>query len=106
MSTYLGFYLGHDSNVAVSVDGIIKYRKSERHFQDKHHRANYQFVLDTLKDWGISKIDFCAYSDGNRHNLGLCPIDSLACKGSLKEFKSDCIDHHYCLLYTSPSPRD
>jgi len=95
MTVLLGFYLGHDSNIAVSINGKIKYRKSERYFQKKHHKANLQFVFDTLNDWGIDKVDYCAYTDGNRQNLGICQKDEFFCDGSLKEFKSYCLDHHY-----------
>jgi len=95
MSIFLGFYLGHDSNIAVSIDGLIKYRKSERYFGVKHHKAKFDFVTSTLKDWGLSlkDIDYCAYSDGNRNNLGTCQPDELFCKGQL--LKSFCLDHHY-----------
>lgn len=101
MSVYLGFYLGHDSNVAVSIDGEVKYRKSERFFQKKHHRARYQFVLNTLKDWGIEKIDYCAYTDGNRQNLGECSENELFCQGFLKEFPSFCLDHHFAHILSN-----
>ena len=97
MAILLGFYLGHDSSIALSVDGIVKYRKSERRFGVKHHRADFGFVIDTLGDWGFSlrDVDFCAYTDGNRNNLGLCGADELFCEGRLEGVKSFCIDHHY-----------
>lgn len=101
MPTYLGFYLGHDSNIAVSVDGKIKYRKAERHFQKKHHKANLSFIFDTLKEWGISKIDFCAYTDGNRQNLGICNKNELYCSGFLSEFPNFCLDHHYAHILSA-----
>src|SRR5579859_4791469 len=93
MATYLGFYLGHDSNVAIAIDGHIKYRKSERHYGIKHHKATLDFVYSTLKDWGIKKVDYVCYKDGNRNNLGECKKDELFCKGILDN--SFCIDHHY-----------
>lgn len=93
----LGFYIGHDTNISLSIDGIVKYRKSERYFGIKHHKAKIDFVFQTLKDWGFSvkDIDYCAYSDGNRNNLGLCGENELFCNGKLTEIKSFCIDHHY-----------
>lgn len=101
MPTYLGFYLGHDSSVAVSVNGKIKYRKAERHFQKKHHKANLNFVFDTLKEWGIDKIDFCAYTDGNRQNLGMCNKNEFYCSGLLSEFPNFCLDHHYAHILSA-----
>lgn len=98
MSTFLGFYLGkHDSNLAVSIDGEIKYRKSERYFGEKHHHANMSFIEKTLNDWGIDHLDGIAYSDGNRNDLG-------SCIGLFEEFNTFnllnnpvkyCLDHHY-----------
>jgi len=94
MSTYLGFYLGHDSSIAVSIDGKIKYRKSERFLQEKHHKANEDFVWKTLKDWGVTKVDCCAYTDAD-NGRGGCAKDELFCSGILKEIPSFRLDHHY-----------
>lgn len=103
MSVFLGFYLGHDSSVALSVDGVVKYRKSERHLGLKHHKNNFGFVVETLSDWGFSlgDVDYCAYSDGNRNNLGLCDKDQLFCEGGLEGTKSFCLDHHYAHMLSS-----
>jgi len=97
MSVLLGFYLGHDSSVAISVDGLVRYRKAERHFGLKHHKADFGFVISTLNDWGftLGDIDFCAYTDGNRNNLGVCGGQELFCQGKLEGVKSFCVDHHY-----------
>jgi carbamoyltransferase len=97
MSIILGFYLGHDSNVALSVDGQVRYRKSERHSGLKHHKADFGFVIKTLRDWGFSlgDVDICAYTDGNRNNLGVCGEGELFCTGKIDGVKSFCIDHHY-----------
>ena len=91
----LGFYLGHDSNIAVSINGNIKYRKAERYYQQKHLKIGFDFVLQTLKDWNIDKVDYCAFTDGNRQNLGICKKDELYCKSNLSFFESFCLDHHY-----------
>lgn len=94
MPIYLGFYLGHDTNVAVSIDGKIKYRKSERFLQEKHHKATEDFVWSTLKEWGINKVDFCAYTDAD-NGRGGCKENELFCGGILKDVPNFRLDHHY-----------
>ena len=94
MSIYLGFYLGHDSSIAVSINGKVKYRKSERFFQIKHHKADESFIWDTLKDWGVNKVDYCAYTDFDNKRGG-CGKNELFCKGILKNIPSFRLDHHY-----------
>lgn len=98
MSVFLGFYLGkHDSNLAVSVNGRIRYRKSERYYGIKHHRADLSFILNTLNDWGISKLDGIAYSDGDRNNLGCAEgiFTELNNFDLLNNPPKYCLDHHY-----------
>lgn len=101
----LGFYLGHDSNIAISVNGKIRYRKSERFFGVKHHRATVQFLHRTLKEWGINQVDYCAYTNADyeptrNHPNAQCPETSLYCDGELQKYgvlsvPNLRVDHHY-----------
>ena len=100
MSILLGIYLRHDANIAVSVNGKVKYRKMERLIGEKHAPAAFDFVRQTLKDWGIEKVDHCAYCSATvTSNLckDTCSGDDLFNAGDLGNiFPSNyCIDHHY-----------
>lgn len=100
MSVLLGFYLGlHDSNVAVAIDGVVKYAKSERCTGIKHHHATLSFVEEMCKEWQIDSIDAICFSDGNRNGLGECPVGDLASEVApipgLDNVPTFCIDHHY-----------
>ena len=97
--TLVGFFLGkHDSNLICFHQDKIRYAKSERLLQTKHHRANLNFVIDQLKKWKISSIDGLAFSDGNRNGLGECPKDqlfTLCTVGALEAKRTFCLDHHF-----------
>lgn len=106
MSVLLGFYLGlHDSNVAVSIDGQIKYAKSERRTGIKHHRADLSFVTNICREWNIEAVDALCFSDGNRNGLGICPEGQLWCEvppiPGLPTVPTFCIDHHYCHMLSA-----
>ncbi|GAA6624256.1 carbamoyltransferase C-terminal domain-containing protein [Scytonema sp. NUACC26] len=98
---FLGFYLGyHDSNVAISVNGKVRYAKSERITGIKHHRSDISFIKEICTLWGIEKPDAIAFSDGNRNNLGSCELGELAkTVKPLPELWADVptfyIEHHY-----------
>lgn len=95
MPVYLGFHLGHDSNMAVAVDGKVRYRKLERISGDKHATSgDINFVFNTLGDWGIKNIDYCAYTNAD-NGSSQCEKEKFFCNGNIKEFKSFVIDHHY-----------
>lgn len=96
----LGFYLGqHDSNMALYEDGQVKYFKSERMFQIKHHKANLKWVEQVCQRNDFIP-DAIAYSDGNRNGLGVCEWGALeknmpAFSFLGRQIPAFCIDHHY-----------
>jgi carbamoyltransferase len=102
MSIYVAFHLGHDSNITASINGKIRYKKSERCLGLKHHRADLNFIFKTLQDWGIKKIDCCAYTRADWSPKGFrpaeqCKIDELFCVSNFTELNCKCfeVDHHY-----------
>jgi carbamoyltransferase len=103
MTVLLGIYLNHDANVAVSINGKIKYRKAERLLGEKHARANIDFVLNALKDWGITKVDHCAYCPSSVTLRDTCREDQLFGRGTLDKYFSSnfCVDHHYAHVLSS-----
>ena len=51
---FLGMHLGiHDTNISLYKDGKCYYAKYERHSGIKHGVGNLQWVIDTLKKWGV-----------------------------------------------------
>ena len=106
MSILLGFYLGlHDSSIAVAVDGVVKYAKSERITGIKHHRADIDFITKMCSEWGVDSVDAVAFSDGNRNGLGSCEIGELWCEIEpvLHYFSvpTFCLDHHFCHILSA-----
>jgi carbamoyltransferase len=104
---FLGFYIGyHDSSIAVSIDGKVKYAKSERITGIKHHKANLTFIKEVCDKWKIKTIDAVAFSDGNRNGLGCCNIDEFAkqvnpCLDFFGNIPTFCIDHHYAHILSA-----
>lgn len=103
MAILLGIYLRHDASVAVSVNGKVRYRKAERYRGNKHANAGLQFVFDTLKEWGIDKVDYCAYCPDNRNGHDTCQGTDLFNKGTLSDkFPNNfCVDHHYAHILSA-----
>lgn len=103
----LGVYIGwHDSNISLSVDGEVKYAKSERMTGIKHHKSTLSFIKEMCDTWGIQKPDAVAFSDGNRNGLGICDKGQLV--QPIKAFQdwwgdipSFCLDHHYSHILSS-----
>ncbi len=96
--TLVGIYIGnHDSNIAVSIDGNVKYLKSERVTGVKHHKADLKFFNNILESWKIKSIDAIAFTDGNRNGLGSCEHNQLfkQVDSFYKDIPTFCIDHHY-----------
>ncbi len=94
----LGVYLGnHDSNIAISIDGKVKYLKSERVTGVKHHKANFDYFKNVLASWKIKSIDAIAFTDGNRNGLGCCEHNQLFKQITplYENIPTFCIDHHY-----------
>jgi carbamoyltransferase len=81
----LAFYLGHhDSNLALYDGDRLRYIKSERALQVKHHHATLSWVAQVCEAARIVP-DAIAFSDGNRNNLGVF--------GS--RIPTYCVDHHF-----------
>ena len=101
----LGFYLGrHDSNLSFYDEGL-KYIKSERQFQVKHHHASLQWVEQICLDNNFVP-DVIAFSDGNRNELGSCKGDQLykeipGFKLLGKNIPTFCLDHHYAHMLSA-----
>jgi carbamoyltransferase len=60
----------HDSSVAASINGKLKYSKFERECGSKHARAPEGWFWKTLTRWGIdlTKIDVLVETDGGHFN--------------------------------------
>ena len=103
MSILLGIYLRHDASVAVSINGKVKYRKAERYTGVKHANAGLKFVFDTLREWGITKVDFCAYCPDNKNGIDTCQDTELFNKGKIADMfpNSFCVDHHYAHILSA-----
>ena len=53
---FLGMHIGiHDSNISLYKDGKCYYAKNERHSGKKHGVGNLQWIIDTLKKWGVDE---------------------------------------------------
>ena len=53
---FLGMHIGiHDSNISLYKDGKCYYAKHERHSGQKHGVGNLQWIIDTLKKWGVDE---------------------------------------------------
>ncbi|HEX3043682.1 MAG TPA: carbamoyltransferase, partial [Bacillota bacterium] len=94
----VGFYIGnHDTNIAVSIDGKVRYLKTERVTGEKHHKADLGYLKRVLETWKINHIDAIAFSDGNRNNLGCCEPNQLFKQVDpiFDNVPTFCIDHHY-----------
>lgn len=95
----LSFYLGlHDSNVTL-FDGTVKYFKSERMTQIKHHHASLEWVNQICESQNFTP-DAVAYSDGGRNKLDQQPedqtwikVDNITIRGA--SVPAFCLDHHY-----------
>ena len=60
----------HDTSIAALIDGEFKYRKSERAFGIKHHKANDEWFKSVLDEWGIDEKDSkVVYTDSGRNRL-------------------------------------
>lgn len=102
---FLAFFLGyHDSNVAIAVDGKVKYIQSERLTGLKHHQADIAFVKEICDAWGIHHFDAIAFSDvGNHHKMGTCEVHEFAKEvqplwENVPTFR---VDHHYAHILSA-----
>ena len=115
----LSFYGGHDANLSFydSSQNKLKYIKEERERGIKHYNP-YEGIQDknkrqeTVLNFVRSKCesenfepDVIIFTDGNRANIGVCPIDTLYEQKSNNMFVKHgfdpsceiyCVDHHYC----------
>src|SRR6185369_3410113 len=96
----LAFYLGHhDSNLALFDGDRLRYIKSERAFQAKHHHATLNWVAQVCEAAHFVA-DAIAFSDGNRNNLGVCDPGRLFQQVSGfslfgRGVPAYCVDHHF-----------
>lgn len=77
----------HDTSLCVFHNGKVKYLKSERVFQHKHHHADVRWIEHILSRWGITKIDHLVSSIKISLNIGVKKISV--------------IDHHEAHLYSN-----
>lgn len=92
----------HDTSIAALIDGKFKYRKSERHLNVKHHEANSDWYQETLRDWGIDKIDRLVYTDkGTRLRTGSIIRKPYHGEEFIKEKDGICLDHHMAHMHST-----
>lgn len=94
----------HDSSVAVSINGKLKYAKYERDVGIKHGIAPESWFYKKLSEWGIENPDLIVETDG-----GLCShhdVHRLPLNGDLCYLRRDGIyilDHHTAHAYSQNS---
>ena len=60
----------HDTSIAALIDGRFRYRKSERAFGIKHHKADDKWFKSVLDEWGIDEKDSkVVYTDSGENRL-------------------------------------
>jgi carbamoyltransferase len=92
----------HDTSICALIDGKFRYRKSERHLQVKHHEATDIWYKQTLKDWGITKIDTLVYTDkGTTLNGGKIIRKPYGGQSFIDEGNKICLDHHTAHQYST-----
>lgn len=94
---YLGFFIGnHDSNATVVKNGKIYYEKSERNKNEKHHRAEINWIDEIKSKYNIEPDQVCV-TDGNRNDLGECSSDNLFAQHR----NLHVIDHHFAHILSA-----
>lgn len=92
----------HDTSIAALVDGEFRYRKSERHLKIKHHEADDEWYNQTLKDWGIDRIDKLVYTDKGTYledgSIVRKPYDG---ETFINDGNNICLDHHTAHMYST-----
>ena len=78
--------------IAIITDQHFGARKSSRIFHDFFKRFYRNVFFPTLKERGITTVLDLGDTFDNRRNLDI--------------WAAQWATHNYCLLYTSPSPRD
>jgi predicted NodU family carbamoyl transferase len=96
----------HDTSICALIDGQFRYRKSERHLGIKHHEANAQWYIDTLKDWGVDKIEALAYTHKGPKGRGRKPYhgEEFLLNESFPGIECDnviCLDHHTAHVHST-----
>jgi carbamoyltransferase len=116
----LGIYIGgHDSNIAISIDGKVQYFKFERITGIKHAKIGLKEACEWVCNNHNFKPDIIVYSDGERNGLGKCTSERelykklpdnifyTTIKNKLKEYcnrdtdKIYILDHHFTHVSTT-----
>ena len=94
----------HDTSIAALIDGEFKYRKSERAFGIKHHKANDDWFKSVLDEWGIDEKDSkIVYTDSGRKRFGKRVRKPYNDEDYIEEGDRICIDHHTAHIYSTLS---
>ena len=101
----------HDTSICALINGKFRYRKSERHLGIKHNRAYTSWYINTLKDWGVDKIEKLVYTHrGCSHQYlkktGRKPYhgEEFLLNESFPGIECDnviCLDHHTAHAYST-----
>lgn len=96
----------HDTSICALIDGKFRYRKSERHFGIKHHEANAEWYLNTLKEWRVNNIKCLVYTHKGLEETGRKPYhgEDFLINENFPGIKCDdviCLDHHTAHLYST-----
>ena len=85
----------HDTSIAALIDGEFKYRKSERDFGIKHHKADDKWFKSVLDEWGVDEKDSkIVYTDSGRKRFGKRVRKPYNDEDYIIEGDRICIDHH------------
>ena len=102
-----------DPETRKSINEILKYPDDSTgsimttEFVDLKATMTVEDALKRIRRTGPDKetINICYVIDDQRHLLGLLSIRTLLLAED-DDIIDDIMEHHICLLYTSPSPRD
>ena len=94
----------HDTSIAALIDGEFKYRKSERAFGIKHHKADDNWFKSVLDEWGIDEKDSkVVYTDSGRKKFGKRVRKPYNDEDYIVEGNKICIDHHTAHIHSALS---
>jgi|TARA_B100000131_G_scaffold126266_1_gene123415 carbamoyltransferase len=105
ISSYIGIGGAlHDTSIAALIDGEFRYRKSERAFGIKHHRADDKWFKSVLDEWGVDeKTSKIVYTDAGRKRFGRRVRKPYNGEDYIVEGDRICIDHHTAHVYSAQS---
>ena len=105
ISSYIGIGGAlHDTSIAALIDGEFRYRKSERAFGIKHHRADDEWFKSVLDEWGVDeKTSKIVYTDAGRKRFGRRVRKPYNGEDYIVEGDRICIDHHTAHVHSAQS---